>query len=168
MAPASSSRSSSCTLIRHHRDFDDWLKRSEDFGGYLRLTDEELTEEFVQSIQQRATKRFFNGDDQSCLYFKAGVRKRIEQTFSEAFVSPQPSVDTSLYDSLGLRTPTISTMFPTDQWAPVEGGRDRAGIGSKPSPVNGRAGRCAPANWPDGSDGDTVRCIVSGALPSRA
>ena len=64
------------------------------FSSFLRLLDEELTSEFVTSIQNRARKKFhFDGDDSSLLY-RDDLVTQIYDTYPDEFSTPEntPSV----------------------------------------------------------------------------
>ncbi len=61
------------------------FESTEDLSAYLRLADEELTIEFVNSIQRRASQKFFDPRENDGLYFSAGVLELAREQFAESF-----------------------------------------------------------------------------------
>lgn len=54
-----------------------------DFEGYIKLTQEKLTNSFVTGIQHRAKSRFFLKGDSSCLYEKEKIYSQILSKFNK-------------------------------------------------------------------------------------
>lgn len=73
-------------------EFTDSFESLEEFAGYLRLTEEELTAEFVKSIQRKAALKFFKLGDERTLYFTAGVYQSAKGKFGETFSQPSEPV----------------------------------------------------------------------------
>jgi hypothetical protein len=62
-----------------------------DFHSYLRLTREQLTDQFIKAIRRRASQKFFKEEDPSTLYYREDIRKRLEERFPERFAPPNPA-----------------------------------------------------------------------------
>ena len=60
----------------------------DDFESYLKLTKEELEDQFISSILRRASVRFFSKDNQKCLYYRENVKDKLRQQFSDNFELP--------------------------------------------------------------------------------
>lgn len=62
----------------------------DEFSSFLRLLDEELTNEFVQAIQKRARAKFHTEKDLSCLLYREKVIIKIRDQYAPQFKSPVP------------------------------------------------------------------------------
>lgn len=60
----------------------------EEFSSYLRLTDEKLTNEFVQAIQKRARVKFHSAKDSTCLIDREHIVETIWEKYSDKFEGP--------------------------------------------------------------------------------
>lgn len=75
--------------LKQHKNF--YVYDSlEEFASYLRLLDEELTNEFVQAIQKRARIKFHYYDDSKCLLKRENIIKSIREDFKDEFKPPSP------------------------------------------------------------------------------
>ena len=72
-----------------------------DFEAYINLTQQQLTNAFVKSIQNHARTKFYTKGDQNCVYLKYDLWKKIEADFSSdlAFQNPSPNMLTLLRQS---------------------------------------------------------------------
>lgn len=70
------------------------------FESYIKLTQEELTNKFVKSIQSHAQLKFFDPNDKSCVYYKNNVSNLIIEKFKNNLISP--SEQNTLKGLLGL------------------------------------------------------------------
>jgi len=61
----------------------------EEFSSVLRLLDQELTEEFVRSIQRKARRKFYSDDDQNSLLLRERLVTKIREQFEQEFEPPQ-------------------------------------------------------------------------------
>lgn len=68
--------------ILHSKENVIFCESLKSFEGYIKLTQEKLTNKFVAEIQNRAGSRFFEKDDKSCLYSKADIYNQINKQFS--------------------------------------------------------------------------------------
>ncbi|MCT6718877.1 PIN domain-containing protein [Acidovorax sp. K2F] len=69
----------------------------QDFESYVNLTQQNLTNSFVKSIQNHARSKFFTKGDANCLYNKANVRPEILRKFEQDLnLQPPPSVGLTL------------------------------------------------------------------------
>lgn len=62
----------------------------DEFSSYLRLLDEELTNEFVQAIQKRARSKFHSDNDPTCLLYRDKIIKTIREQHASQFTAPIP------------------------------------------------------------------------------
>ncbi len=70
----------------------------QDFGAYIQLTQEEITNKFVKSIQTRAQKKFFSQNKKdSCIFYKQNITQQVEERFPEklTFDETVPSASAS-------------------------------------------------------------------------
>jgi hypothetical protein len=85
-----------------------------DFEGYIKLTQQSLTDKFVKSIQVHAKAKFYSPDDKSSIYYRDNIRRDIIRTFAEDLSSvltqPKP---TSL---LGESTPSGWNLLDQRWW----------------------------------------------------
>jgi len=72
----------------------------ENFGSYIQLSQEQLTNNFVKSIQSHARLKFFTPDNQSSIYYKNNVIRLIKEKFPEDPIFKQDP--TKLKGLLGL------------------------------------------------------------------
>lgn len=63
----------------------------ENFGSYLKLTHEQLTDKFIKSIMLRAHKKFFARGDSGSLYYSENIKEKIFEEFKDYFVYPERS-----------------------------------------------------------------------------
>lgn len=70
------------STILHSKENVIFFESLSSFEGYIKLTQEQLTNKFIAEIQNRAGIRFFAKDDKTCLYTKAGLYKEISNQFS--------------------------------------------------------------------------------------
>ncbi|OOZ37982.1 PIN domain-containing protein [Solemya elarraichensis gill symbiont] len=77
----------------------------DEFASFLRLLDEQFTNEFIQAIQARARLKFYNKKDDNCLYVKERVINRIRTDYSHIFSTPPTKRSLGLAISTPL-TPT--------------------------------------------------------------
>lgn len=61
-----------------------------DFGSYINLTQQQFTNAFVKSIQNHARAKFYIKGDQSTIYFKHELSKRILNDYSAALELKDP------------------------------------------------------------------------------
>ena len=54
-----------------------------DFQSYIQLTQQELTDKFVKSIQGRARTKFYTVNDRESLYLKEDLRQQIRNKFND-------------------------------------------------------------------------------------
>lgn len=64
----------------------------DEFSSYLRLLDQELTEEFVRAIQHRARTKFFSKGDKTCLFAQAQIVSSVRNQFSDKLAPPKAPV----------------------------------------------------------------------------
>ncbi|MBE9582704.1 MAG: DUF4935 domain-containing protein [Proteobacteria bacterium] len=62
----------------------------DELSSFLRLMDEELTNEFVQAIQKRARAKFHTEKDPSCLIYREKIIDKIRDQYAHEFASPVP------------------------------------------------------------------------------
>jgi hypothetical protein len=87
----------------------------DDFASYIMLTQERLTNHFINLLLSRATEKFFKQNNENCLYFKARLREKFDADYKEYFDNPEnaePSV-----------TGLLGALLPAAKWAPSQGGR---------------------------------------------
>jgi hypothetical protein len=88
----------------------------DDFASYLRLTKEELTNQFIRSLIRKASAKFFSKGDKSCLALQINLPSLLHKDHSKYFDDPTESDSTpSLGGLLGLSA-------KSQPWAPVEKG----------------------------------------------
>lgn len=58
-----------------------------DFGAYINLTQNNLTDSFVKEIQAHARTKFFTASDPNCICNKFNIRKLIEDQYAELLPS---------------------------------------------------------------------------------
>lgn len=88
-----------------------------DFEGYIKLTQEKLTNKFVTGIQNRARKRFFTKGDLTCLYTKENVPELIKSKYASEL---EPPANQS--NSLGTLL-TFGSNLRNVSWEPIYGMR---------------------------------------------
>lgn len=87
-----------------------------DFESYIQLTQEQLTNQFVRQIQNRAREKFFSSRDKTSLYATAKVRSTIEERFRDDISKPELSEKSPLtYGLLGI-APSQSWTPSKEQW----------------------------------------------------
>lgn len=59
-----------------------------DFESYIKLTQQELTNKFVKSIQTHARAKFYSDGDPSTIYFRDNIKNTISQKFSAELAVP--------------------------------------------------------------------------------
>ena len=74
-----------------------------DFGAYLTLTQQQLTDAFVKAIQGHARRKFYTKGDPNCVYAKFGVSAAVLEKFEEALAF-EGQIATSV--SNGMDAPT--------------------------------------------------------------
>lgn len=86
-----------------------------DFGSYLKLTQEELTNQFIKSILRKASKKFFKQGDPSCLFEQVNLNIILKEEFKKYFEEPTLSekVKISPYRSFG---------GEISKWSPITSG----------------------------------------------
>ncbi len=80
----------------------------EGFSSYVRLTKEQLTEQFIKLIMSRAKERFFQKDDQTTLYYRGNIKEQLQEQCAPYVADPQLAVPVSANPLAGL--------LPTSQW----------------------------------------------------
>lgn len=65
------------------------------FSSYVRLTGEELTQNYISKILAHATDKFFRKGDETCLYAREGVQRTLREKFKEYFDDPQKAESAS-------------------------------------------------------------------------
>ncbi|MCU7845332.1 MAG: DUF4935 domain-containing protein [Candidatus Thiodiazotropha sp. (ex Monitilora ramsayi)] len=81
----------------------------DEFSSFLRLLDEQLTNEFVQAIQKRAREKFHSEKDSSCIIYRDNIVSKIREQFESEFAPPIPS------RSLGLALASSPSPI-TERW----------------------------------------------------
>jgi len=79
----------------------------EQFSSYLKLMDEELTADFIKSIQKRAREKFYDASTHSGLLQNDGIIRIIKDKFSTLFSAPFTG------GSGGLLSPAIGIASPS-------------------------------------------------------
>jgi len=85
----------------------------DDFESYLKLQHEELTDKFIKSILQRASRKFFQLNNTNCLFAKEKIRQRIIAKYERYIEIPKLSEESG--SALGL--------LHLDKWEPASGGK---------------------------------------------
>lgn len=79
-----------------------------DLGSYLRLLKEDLDQEFIRTIQKRASAKFFTLGDPEALVIKDNIAQKIKNKFASKFErDPEPSGLFSL-TRMELKAPTTA------------------------------------------------------------
>jgi len=86
-----------------------------EFESYLQLTGEKLTSEFISKIVLRAANKFFDPDDESCLYLEAGIQERVARDFKLYFEDVSRSQSSDLY--------SLSLLSTTSDWKAIDAGK---------------------------------------------
>lgn len=86
----------------------------DDFESYLKLTKEELEDQFISSILRRASVRFFSKDGPRCLYYRENVGEKLRERFADNFKIPSESGET-LFTAQGLVPRTEEIWNPLDK-----------------------------------------------------
>jgi hypothetical protein len=68
----------------------------EEFGSYLKLTQEELTNQFIRSILRKASEKFFKRGDPSCLFRQYNLDTDLKEKFKTYFDDPILSEPTQI------------------------------------------------------------------------
>lgn len=68
----------------------------QEFEGYLLLTKERLTNDFIAKILTRARERFYTKADPTCLYFREDMRNRLKTDYKDYFDDTAKSEDRGL------------------------------------------------------------------------
>jgi hypothetical protein len=79
-----------------------------DFESYIKLTKQDITEEFAQSIRKKINRKFFDPKNDKCLYIAEAIREKIVNENKDAFKHPASS---SSGESLSDWTPAGKGMF---------------------------------------------------------
>lgn len=64
------------------------FESTEEFGSYLKLTQEELTNQFIRSILRKASEKFFKRDDPNSLFNQDDLHKIIVEKYRGYFNDP--------------------------------------------------------------------------------
>lgn len=83
------------------------------FSSFLRLLDEELTKDFVTSIQARARTKFHSDGDDSCLVYREDLISKIREDHADDLNNPDNDGNVGGLLTAALTIPTGS------KWAPV-------------------------------------------------
>lgn len=68
-----------------------------DFESYIKLTQQELTNKFVKSIQTHARSKFYTAEDTTTIFFRDNIKKAISEKFAAELTAP-----TEISQPLGL------------------------------------------------------------------
>jgi hypothetical protein len=72
----------------------------DEFASYIRLAQENLTEEFVRSVRGKAKRKFFSRNDRDCVLIQERILERIRTEFEED-LRPEESLASSLLAKFG-------------------------------------------------------------------
>ena len=78
----------------------------QEFSSYIKLTREQLTNEFIRAILLRARRKFFTVQDPECLYYKAEIDDKIGTAVTPLLDNPTSADDNPLNYMDLLRPPT--------------------------------------------------------------
>lgn len=114
--------------LRAHKNFLAFESLA-DFEAYVNLTQQELTNAFVKSIQNHARKKFYIKGDASCIYNRLDVRGRIQKDFAEALeLQDTTTLSTGLLaaaiSSLTWKGARQFTLIRSTQFARLDGARE--------------------------------------------
>lgn len=87
----------------------------DDFGSYIKLTQERLTNHFIGLLLSRATEKFFKQNDEHCLYFIARLREKFDADYKKYFDNPE--------DAEPSTSGLLGALLPAAKWAPSHPGR---------------------------------------------
>ena len=95
-----------------------------DFGSYIQLNQQKLTDKFVKSIQARARRKFFSLNDNNCVFLKDAVKTKIREQFASEFLGPLES-PADLASNLSAPEKTMErTLISTTQFEKLVGRRE--------------------------------------------
>lgn len=102
-----------------------------DFESYIQLTQQQFTNDFVKSIQSHARTKFFSKGDQSCIYSKYEISRRILTEFAADldFKDSTKNALSLLAQAIGTTTPAAKLTkqrfwIRSTQFAKLEGERE--------------------------------------------
>lgn len=85
----------------------------QDFKTYLDLAKEKLEDAFIKALVRRATDKFFNNENLSCLYSRDNIRDKLNTKYKRFFDNPEESTPRGI---------GLSFSSTIRSWSPIDGG----------------------------------------------